>query len=222
MNKTKNNQSSDWNRIYQKPSQYRYYNLFKPHPDLKRVIGHFKKRNVIKVLDLGCGLGRNFIPLARFGFNVTGIDQAPNAIKKLKTVMSKENINGEALIGNFQNLLFADESFDAVISIQTINHGYQDGVEKGIAEIERVLCSGGSIFVTVPGRIAKGEIRYSLVKTAQKVSDRVYIPTVGKEKGIPHFIFNKELIKKMFSGFNINFLWKDKKDYYCFIGKKKL
>jgi hypothetical protein len=57
-----------------------------------------------------------------------------------------------------------------------------------------------------------------LIKTAKKVAPRTYVPTIGKEKGIVHYIYNKEILKRHFVGFKIIDLWQDKEDYYCFIG----
>lgn len=215
-----NKQKSSWNQIYQNPQKYTYYDVFAPHNSLEEVMHWFKSMRVNRVLDLGCGMGRNFFPLLNVGFDVYGIDSSEIAIKNILAQPSKIDLSEKVTVGAFQNLPYSDNFFDAVISIQTLNHGYEADIIQGIKEIERVLRKGGYIFITVPGRISQGKVRYCLVKTAQKVEPHTYIPTVGDEIGIPHFIFNKKLIKKLFSHFQKLTVSKDEKDYYCVSGQK--
>ncbi len=55
----------------------------KPFPE---VIDYFKRQSKKgKVLDVGCGQGRNAIPLAEMGYQVHAIDVSPTAITQLKT-----------------------------------------------------------------------------------------------------------------------------------------
>jgi SAM-dependent methyltransferase len=221
MNNDKNNNHNRWDDIYRKPEEYQYYDLNDIHPDMCKVADYFKKQGVEKVLDVGCGIGSNMLFLARLGFTLTGIDSSPNAINRLNRIIKKTDIAGKAVVANFQDLPFPSQVFDAVISVQTINHGKEDEVRKAIAEIERVLFPGGVVFITVPGRVAKGEVRYSLIKTAEQISERVYVPTKGREAGMPHFIFNKRIIKNLFANFHITDLWHDERDYYSFLATKK-
>lgn len=213
------NLNKGWNQIYQNPKKYSYYNLLVPHPKLKEVINWFQSKNVNKVLDLGVGMGRNFFPLLDAGFDVYGLDSAENGIKHILS-QSKLPLSKKVAVGKFQHLPYDDDFFDAVVSIQTLNHGYELDIIQGIAEIARVLRPGGYFFITVPGRVSQGRVRYCLVKTAQKVEPHTYLPTIGDEIGIPHYIFNKQLIKKHFSRFKNLVIVKDEKDYYCISGQK--
>lgn len=43
-------------------------------------------------LDMGCSSGRNALYLASLGFNVTAVDQNPNAIKMLTSIVEQEGI----------------------------------------------------------------------------------------------------------------------------------
>ncbi len=68
-----------------------------------------------KVLDLGCGDGRNAIPLARAGFNVTAIDISKAGIQKLNTLSSLEGLSIQASVGNMTTFVFYEE-YDLIIS----------------------------------------------------------------------------------------------------------
>jgi len=202
-----------WNNIFKSPHKYQYYDLSAPHEDMAQVADVFKKNQVQKILDVGCGLGNNLFFLNKLGFTIEGIDAALVAIEKIKN-------QAKVQVADFRKLPFAKNVFDAVISVQTLNHGYEEDVLRGIKEIERVLKPQGLIFITLPGRISQGKVRLYLVKTAQKVAAHTYLPTQGEEKGVSHVIFNKELIKKYFKNFKFVDFWKDSKDYYCLVARK--
>ncbi len=211
-----------WNQIYQNPGSYSYYDVFTPHLSLEDVMHWFQSEGVKKVLDLGVGMGRNFFPMLDAGFDVYGIDNAENSINYILSQKTKYEFSGKVILGIFQKLPYNNGFFDAVISIQTLNHGYEDDILQGIKEIERVLRPRGYFFITVPGRVSQGKVRYCLVKTAKKVEPHTYLPTIGDEIGIPHYIFNQQLIKKHFSQFENLVIAKDEKDYYCISGQKPI
>lgn len=211
-----------WNKIYKnKAENYTYYDLNEAHEDLGNIIDIFKKEKIKRVLDLGCGIGRNLIPLAKHGFIVDGIDYAPEAIKQTKSILKKEKLKATLIEGNiYKTLPYKNESFDGLISVQVIQHANENNLVRAIKEIYRVLKPGGIIFVTVCGRISKGKVRYCLVKTAKKIAPNTYVPSIGDEKGQVHFIYTKSLIYKHFKNFKIKKIWKDDRDYYCFIAQK--
>jgi len=212
-----------WDKIYKKEGKkYKYYNIFKPHEDISKVSDFFKKQKVKRVLDLGCGAGRNLIYLSKKGFDMYGIDCAPEGLKIIKERLKKEKRKCRLKLSNiFNKLPYENNFFDAVISIQVLQHGKVNEIKNAIKEIERVLKPGGFIFITLSGRISKGKVRPYLIKTSKKIAPRTYIPTMGNEKGLTHFIYNKKIIKKHYYNFRILKIWKDSRDYYCFIAQNK-
>lgn len=216
-----NQDQNPWERIYSNPEKYDYYELTQPHEAILQVVHYFKSRSLKTVLDLGSGFGRNTLPLIGSGFEVTAVDLSEIAVTKLANRLKEDGLDARVLQADFRKLPFESECFDAVLSVQVINHGYEDDVRRAITEITRVLRPSGSIFITVPGRIANREVRYCLVKTARQVEKRTYIPTAGSEIGQPHFIFNKQLIYEFFDRFDIQKIWQDTNDYYCILGERK-
>jgi SAM-dependent methyltransferase len=211
-----------WNAIYSEaPEKYTYYNLNQPHENLAEVIGLLKTRKVKKVLDLGCGVGRNLVPLLLDGFEATGIDEAKEGIKALQVRLNQLSLTAHVMTGRFQQICMPSGYFDAVLSIQTLNHGYETDIAQGFSEMSRVLKPHGLVFITLPGRIAKGKVRYCLVKTARQVEDHTYIPMLGDEIGIPHHIFNLALIEKYMRNYRqLRKIWADERDYYCILAEK--
>ncbi len=78
---------------------YQQENLFgKPYPEL---ISFFEKKlKKGKLLDLGCGQGRNAIPLARMGFEIIGLDNSTIGIQQLNEKAKKENLPLEGMVAD--------------------------------------------------------------------------------------------------------------------------
>jgi len=70
---------------------YKYYeaeNLFgEPYPELIEFFAEYPRKR--KVLDLGCGQGRDAIALARLGYSVTGIDNSRVGIDQMNEIGQK-------------------------------------------------------------------------------------------------------------------------------------
>lgn len=212
---------TQWNKIYKtEGKRYEYYDIFKPHQDMKMVAKFFDDHKVRKVLDLGCGAGRNLVFLAKKNFEMSGLDLAPDGLKLIRKTLKQSNLKAELKTGSIYNRLpYADNSFDAIVSVQVLQHGKEKQILKAIKEIKRVLSPWGLVFITLCGRLSKGKVRLFLVKTAKQIAPHTYKPTQGNEKGLIHYIYNKKEIQKHFKGFKILKLWKDEKDYYCFLAQ---
>jgi len=216
-----------WDRIFKK-----YGKVFtKIQEDMPKVVKIFKKHNTKKVLDLGSGTGRHAIYLAKNGFKVYGIDISDEGIKITKNWLKENNLKADLKVGSiYKKLPYKDNFFDAIISTNTLHHERIETIRKAICEIERVLRSGGLIFITVRRRkfrkfYPKLTIieKYGKQKTNYKVIEpRTYVPIEGGEKGLIHYLFNKELIRKEFENFKIHNIWVDsKRRHYCFLGELK-
>ena len=96
------------------------------------------------VLDVGCGKGFMLHDLAELipGISVKGIDISQYAIKNVI-----EDMKPHVQVANATRLPFPDNSFDVVISINTVHNLEREECGKALREIERV--SRGSSFITV-------------------------------------------------------------------------
>ena len=214
-----------WEDIYRQGGE-----IFRDiHPDMHRIVSLFKEYGVRKILDLGCGSGRHVVYFARLGFEVYGFDSSSTAVRLAREWLRREGVDAYLKVWDmFRDFPYDNDFFDAVISIQVIHHGTSFQVKKVIREIERVLKASGLIFVTVPKRILRkrGEYYYPIPRSDFyskfiKVEERVFIPTDGLEKGIPHFYFNKRLIKEYFSNFKLLDIHVDVFHHYCILGVLK-
>jgi SAM-dependent methyltransferase len=216
-----------WERIFKERGIF----FTKIHAYLPELIPLFRRKGVKRILDLGCGSGRHVVYLAERGFEVYGFDISPTAIKLARNRVKKENLKTRLQLGDMnKKFAYTDNFFDVVLSIQTMHHNSAKKLKKTVEEIERVLVDKGIIVIITPKKVFRKKGRYFIPSSKgifagnkfRKLEDRVFIPIDGPEKGLPHFYFNKKLIKKFFSNFDIDNIYLDKHSHYCFIGVKNL
>jgi len=136
-----------WEHFYR--TRGRFY--LSPHEAFTKVVSVFKNLRVRKVLDLGCGSGRHSIALAKKGFLVSGIDFSVKAIDLAKKWMLAEDLQIDFRVGDFrEGLAYGDETFDAVIAIDSIQYDTITALSNALSEISRVLKKDGVAFVTLP------------------------------------------------------------------------
>jgi SAM-dependent methyltransferase len=104
----------------------------------------------LRVLEIACGRGGYVRELARAGAEIIGGDFSFRALQAA-TERSREDGTAApaALIqSDAQNLPFADNSFDVLISCETVEH--LPDVRRAFAEMFRVTKPGGRFFLTTP------------------------------------------------------------------------
>jgi ubiquinone/menaquinone biosynthesis C-methylase UbiE len=207
-----------WDRIFKKEGNP--FTIF--HKDMTKIVKFFKRKNVKRVLDLGCGTGRHLVYLAKHSFDVYGIDISKHGIEIAKKWLKKENLKVHLKIGDiYKRLPYKDDFFDAIVSIKTIHHGKIASIRKLIKEMERVLKPKGLIFITVTKRKPKKEIPKEKLWKIRFIAPRTFIPLTGDEKGLIHFWFNKKLLRKEFRNFKIYNIWVDPEAHYALLGELK-
>jgi ubiquinone/menaquinone biosynthesis C-methylase UbiE len=99
-----------------------------------------------RVLDAACGAGYGSDLLASIARRVTGLDLDFGATVHARSHYRRAGL-GFAL-GDAMDLPFADASFDAIVSFETIEH--LPDVERYLREVHRVLVPGGRYLVSTP------------------------------------------------------------------------
>lgn len=213
-----------WNKIYKTNlKDYSYYDILAPHEDIFWVSEYFTENGVKTILDLGCGAGRNALFLAKKGFIVWGIDNAQEGLSIFENRANAAHIDNITLtLGDiYKPLPYLNNSFDAVTCVQVLQHNKREKIRKTLKEMTRIIKPGGFLFLTVCGRYAHGKLRHCLVKTAQKIAPNTYVPTIGDEVGLIHFIYTKKLLQEDLKDFLDIKFWKDSRDYYAILAKNK-
>lgn len=104
-----------------------------------------------RILDVGCGNGRDLLPLLEAGCVCTGIDCSPEMIAEARRRLPPACTSRcELLVADATRLPFADGAFDAVFSSEVIEH--IPDWRAAVTEMARVLAPGGRLVITTPNR----------------------------------------------------------------------
>jgi 2-polyprenyl-3-methyl-5-hydroxy-6-metoxy-1,4-benzoquinol methylase len=120
--------------------------LVRKHLDLARdVIGK-------RMLEIGCGRGEFVCWLASQGERpqrIVAADFASTAVSKAREFAGRNNLGGiEWEVGDIQAIAHPSDSFDTVISCETVEH--VPDPRGAIRELARVLRRGGRLLLTTP------------------------------------------------------------------------
>lgn len=115
---------------------YQTENYFgEPYPELIAFYSAIKKKG--KLLDLGCGQGRDAIVLAKLGFEVTGVDYSKVGIEQLNEIAKKENLPLKGIVNNIYEFSNYDE-FDFVLVDSMFHFGKREK-EKESGLLKRII-----------------------------------------------------------------------------------
>jgi len=107
-----------------------------------------------RVLDAGCGTGTSALPAAAAvgpEGHVVGIDIADNMLIRARKKAKGLGLTNTTFISeDMAACSFADETFDAVISVFSVF--FVRDIERHVAELWRMVRTGGKLVVTVWGR----------------------------------------------------------------------
>ncbi|NJJ41538.1 class I SAM-dependent methyltransferase [Paenibacillus apii] len=181
----------------------RFYNdatLFEPgtwlYKPVEAVLDLFQELDLhkeIRVLDLGCGVGRNSIPIAQrmqeAGGTVVCVDLLPVAIDKLRNYAKEYNVNNfiHAEVADAEFYEIKPDYFDYIIACSCLEHvsditAFRSVIQRMIdgTRIEGVHCIQMSTEVTEfdieTGEEAEGEIELNLkADEAFQILSELYI-----------------------------------------------
>ena len=117
--------------------EYRY----RAEPELFS-FAQFTRYRGWRVLEIGVGIGTDFMQWARAGCRATGLDLTEDGVRHVKRWLELESLDGEVGRANAEWLPFDDGSFDLVYSWGVLHHA--PDTAKCIREAVRVARPGGT------------------------------------------------------------------------------
>jgi len=104
------------------------------------------------LLDMGCGIGRVSIPLAKKGYHVVGVDLSPSYIQRAIEYAKVEGVTEHTrfIVGDMRNIgsILADNNeFDAVLSMWTSMGYWNEATDLSILGQCLSLTKQGGIFI---------------------------------------------------------------------------
>jgi ubiquinone/menaquinone biosynthesis C-methylase UbiE len=103
----------------------------------------FKESCNHKVLEIGVGLGADHQCFASAGAELHGIDLTERAIEHTHHRLSCFGLTSRLAVGDAENLVFDEESFDIVYSWGVLHHS--PDTQRAVQEVHRVLKRGGGV-----------------------------------------------------------------------------
>lgn len=134
------NQEQVWNKIAEQWNRYRYGQI----PEA----AEFLKNKKGKILDLGCGSGRNLVKNDRIEYY--GVDFSAEMLKFAEENTKKKKINAVFFKSFIEELPFEDNFFDAAVFISTLHctEGEKNR-KKTLKELYRVMKKGAEAIISV-------------------------------------------------------------------------
>ncbi|MBB95701.1 MAG: SAM-dependent methyltransferase [Rhodobacteraceae bacterium] len=148
-----------------------------------------------RILDLGAGVGRHALWLARNGFDVVALDAAPEGLAEIDRQGGVDTV-----LARMDALPFDDEAFDHVLSWNVIYHGDEDVLLRTISEIRRVLKPGGTYLGTMLSarRLPHEQAKYP----GTEIGRNAWVfDAPGTDKIHPHYFCAAAELLALFQGF---------------------
>ena len=133
----------------------------------------------MRILDAGCGGGRNLVYFFRNRFEIVGVDADPHAVASVRAIAARlashlpaDNFRVERV----ERMSFADASADAVLSSAVLHFAQNEQhFDAMVREMWRVLKPGGLLFCRLASDIG-------MEKRMQRIEGRRFLLPDGSER----------------------------------------
>jgi SAM-dependent methyltransferase len=150
------------------------------------------------VLELACGTGRLLLPLARVGFDVTGLDSNTSTLKVLRTKLRKESVRTKArvhlVLGDTRSFRLKGSFSTAFVAFNSFLHNVTVADEEA-----SLMCAYQHIR---PGGVFVVDVFNPDLKRPQQVLGLDKVKHVGKETilrlGSDRFDFKAQILQATF------------------------
>ncbi len=182
-------QPEGWEVVYQKEGDL-YQDV---GSEIKKYSEIFKKNKFKRILDLGCGTGRNTIYLAQQGFQVYALDISKTGVEITKKKAQGLNVKFE--VADMINTPYQDNFFDAIVCLLTLSHGLLKDNQNAVDEIYRILKPNGMLMTELMS------IEDKTCGKGKKIEKNTFLGGMKDDPHMMHHYFTREEINQLFSKF---------------------
>lgn len=165
----------------------------RPYPQVVDFVEKYRAQLGKRVADLGSGNGRNLIYLSEQGFYPVGVELNPAGVMATKKHLQALGLQGEAVVGDINQLPLANQSYDSALSRRVFD--YSDDVEAlaKFKEASRILKPGGLMFLSVRS-FEQASKENEVLESENQFGGKTYSVTSGSEQGVKqHYFSEREL-----------------------------
>lgn len=151
-------------------------------------------------LYIGCGNGRNYLPLAKSGLRLIGLDLSIESLRQLAARAPEES--GRLICADFREFA-SRRRFGFVIAIQVFQHGVAADVAGYFSRVRSLLSPGGLFFLRVNSASTRPRWAHTVIERNGHGGFTV-LYDAGPKQGIPvHFYARDELLALTRDGFEL-------------------
>ena len=105
------------------------------------------------ILDMGCGMGRHSLELARRGYHVTGVDRTETYLHEARKTARKEGLEVDFILSDMRKFISPD-SYQAALSMYSTFGYFEDQEENQqvLRNIYQSLNLGGTLILDMMGK----------------------------------------------------------------------
>jgi SAM-dependent methyltransferase len=147
----------------------------------------------LRVLDLGCGIGRHVIYAHEMGFEAYGLDHSAVAVELARQWAARVGIpvpEERIVEGDVRALPWPNGYFDAIVSHGVLDSMPFEVARAGMSEVERVLSLHGLMYADLVAGPAGETSR----------SDREEVVKTRHERGTVQSYFNEQKVDTLIEG----------------------
>jgi SAM-dependent methyltransferase len=177
-----------WNSLYSKD------NFFGSGPTKLAKLAQelLLKENVTRILEIGCGQGRDATYLSQLGYHVDAFDLSENAVNyvnKAKNIFGLDNLN-VFVHDATKELNYPNGHFDFIYSNLALQFFELDAFSNILSNISQIMKNNSKFLLSTK---KEGDKYY---QTGKKISDFAY-----ENKGIIRYFYPIETLEKIFNKF---------------------
>jgi SAM-dependent methyltransferase len=197
-----------------------------PEPAILAWAERLRQAGGRRVLDLGCGIGRHTVALARLGFEVAATDVAPSGLVTCAAWLAREGLRAVVARQEMETFPFPDRAFNGLVAFHAIYHNTLAGMRRTLAEVQRILRPGAWLYLTaIPrdeGRITTYQAEIAAGQCREIEPFTFVWPHETGDKSLPHHLCDEAELRDLLAGFAVDNLSLVRRKYIDDDGKSQV
>ena len=184
-----------WGQKHYNIQDVSQYHL-EPAPFIRDAVSFLKENNVTKVLDAGCGQGRNSLYLKKQGFDILSVDASKEACELTHNLFKKNEFDLSPINSELQNISEVESnSVDAIVCVTVLTHILDPEVV--LKEFHRILKPEGLVIADLA--TTKDSTYPTISKTGTPLGKNVFLEEGTNVK----YFGDQEDVEALFHRFDV-------------------